>query len=55
MKNNPDLLQVAKVLNQPQFIPSDIKIVLKIMAIKQGLYAQVFIICKNYLNDKKEK
>ena len=35
-KNNP---------NQPQFIPSDVKTVLKILATEQGLYVKVVMIC----------
>ena len=36
-KNNP---------NQAQFLPSEVKILLKKMAMELGLYAQVVIICR---------
>ena len=42
-----------KNTNKPQFIPSDVKIVFKIMATEQGLYAQVFMILQKDLDDKK--
>ena len=45
-KNNP---------NQPQFQTSDVKTVLRIMAMEQGLYEQVVMIRRNNLDNKKEK
>ena len=44
-KNNP---------NQPQFLPSEVKVFLKIMATGQGLYAQVVMIHRKDSDDKKE-
>ena len=41
--------------NQPQFLPSDVKIVLKKMAMEQGLYAQAVMIRQKDLDNKKEK
>ena len=45
-KNNP---------NQPQFLPSEVKLVLKIMAIEQVLYAQVVMIRQKGYDNKNEK
>ena len=44
-----------KYLNQPQFLPSDVKIVLKRMATEQWLYEQVVMIRQKDLDNKKEK
>ena len=44
---------LCKDPNQPQLLPYDVKIVLKIMAMEQGLYAQVVMICQKDLDDKK--
>ena len=38
--------------NKPQFLPSYVRIVLKIMAMEQSLYSQVVIIFQKYLNNK---
>ena len=39
--------------NRPRFLPSGAKTVLKIMAMEQVLYAQVVIIRRKYLGNKK--
>ena len=49
------VLDLCKNPNQPQLLPSDVKIVLKRMAIEQGIYAQAVMISRNDLDNKKEK
>ena len=46
VKNNP---------NKHQFIPSEVKVVLKIMAMEQGLCEKVVMIHQKHSDNKKEK
>ena len=41
--------------NQPQFLPYEVKVVLKIMAIEQRLYAQVVMIFQKDHDNKNKK
>ena len=46
---------MLKNTNQPQFIPSGVKKLLKLMAMEQGLYAKVVMIHQKHLDNKKEQ
>ena len=48
------LEQYKKYPNEPQFLPSEVKVALK-MATEQGLYTQVVMIHQKDSENKKEK
>ena len=50
----PEFLDKCKNnTNGPQFLPSEVKLVLKIMAMEQGLYVQVVMIRRKDSDNKK--
>ena len=55
-KNPPEYLDKCKNnTSKPQFLPSEVRVALEQMAMEQGLYAQVMMICLQDFGNKKEK